>query len=78
MAVYYQIVCHRCRTRYSPTLSKLREMQINESVAAEIGRFVLEHQHGQWDTIELIGDSLEENWDVVSNYKEQKTLDKGE
>jgi hypothetical protein len=62
--------------RYSPTLMKMGEMQLNESVAAEIGRFFLEHNHGgQGGNIELIPDN---KWDLFSSYEKQKVLDKGE
>ena len=81
MGVYYQIVCHRCMKRYKPSLLKMREMQLNERVAAEVGRFFLEHQHevtGDGGLVEMVSDSPASNWDLLSAYDEQKDLDRGE
>ena len=59
----------------------MREMQLNERVAAEVGRFFLEHQHevtGDGGLVEMVSDSPASNWDLLSAYDEQKDLDRGE
>jgi hypothetical protein len=43
MGEYFHIVCHTCRVQHTPKLLKLREIFINENVAAEVGRFATHH-----------------------------------
>jgi hypothetical protein len=77
MGTYYIVACDRCKTYYSPTLMKMPEMQGNLKVAAEIGRFTLEHSHGL-PTVRLVPDEYaERTWDSLDGYTKQTVLDDG-
>jgi len=69
MGTYYKAVCHRCRERYTASSLKLCEIALNDEPSAQVGRFLLMHNH---HPVELVGDDCD--WgrvpqEVVSEYR---------
>jgi hypothetical protein len=60
MGQYYSAVCRDCKVVFHPTLAKLQEIEINESISAEVGRFFVEHRHHD---IDLVGDEGDGEYD---------------
>jgi len=77
MGTHYRISCHTCKQIYAPSFLKLREIQLNENVSAELGRFVCMHPNCD---IELWGDEFHTPRKDSNNYKriELKDLDTGD
>ena len=60
MGQYYVAVCRDCEVVFHPTLAKLSEIEINESISAEVGRFFVEHRH---HNVDLVGDEGDGEYD---------------
>lgn len=64
MGEYFRAVCHTCRITFAPVHMKAREIFLNSSAAAEVGRFCTFHLGHR---LELRGDEY--------NYDPDETID---
>ena len=65
MGVYWECACHNCGVVFVPELLKLREIALNESIAANLGRFMVDHAG---HTLQMVNDG-DRTCDAVGHYE---------